>query len=73
MAKPVVLNSQHTVDHRKKKNPRSHEDWMKGKKIGRPKQTFVDTTRFNSTEEIDALTDAQILALPKPHWEKVSA
>ena len=24
------------------KNPRAHDEWMQGKKIGRPKQKFVD-------------------------------
>ena len=72
MAKPVGIKEQ-KVNHTKKKNPRAHDGWMKTKKANRPKQVFVDTTRFNSSEEIDALTDAQILALPKAHWQKVSA
>ncbi len=25
----------------KTKNPKSHDEWMKGKKIGRPKQVYV--------------------------------
>ena len=55
------------------KHPYAREQWMKRKKQGRPKQVFIDTNQFMSLDEIDKLTDAQVLALPKPHWEKVSA
>jgi len=71
MARPVGLTAK--LKNNSNKNFRAREEWMKGKKIGRPKQVFIDTTRFNSTEEIESLTDAQVLALPKPGWQKVSA
>jgi hypothetical protein len=73
MAKPTVVPSRgEKIDHRKKKNPVAHEAWVNRKKQNRVEQVFIDTTRFNSSEEIEQLTDAQILALPKAHWEKVS-
>lgn len=73
MAKPVgTMKSAEKTDHRKKKNPSAHEEWQKRKREGRPKQVFVDTRLFNSIEEIEKLTDAQLLALPAPRWEKVS-
>lgn len=71
MAKPAGMQAK--LKDNSKKNYRTREEWMKAKKIGRPKQVFIDTTRFNSTEEIEQLTDAQILALPKPGWQKVGA
>lgn len=71
MAMPVGIQRK-TKDNSKKKF-REHDEWMQGKKIGRPKQVFVDTRSvFGSTEEIEKLTHAQLLALPRPHWEKVS-
>lgn len=74
MAKPLSTTStQQKIDHSKKKNHRSHEEWSLGKKIGRAKQVWVDTSMGMSIEDIERLTDGQILALPKPHWEKVSA
>ena len=54
-----------------KRRYREHDEWMLGKRLGRPRQVFVDTKAL-SVAEIEALTDAQILALPAPHWEKVS-
>jgi hypothetical protein len=71
VAKPVGIVVK-TKDNSKKKY-REHDEWMRGKKLGRPKQVFVDTRMGMSIDEIESLSDAQILALPKPHWEKVSA
>jgi hypothetical protein len=70
MSKPAGVITK-TKDNSKKK-PHERELWMQGKKIGRPKQVYVDTRIGMSIEEIEQLSDAQILALPKPHWEKVS-
>ena len=42
MAKPAGVLTK-TKDNSKKLH-RNREEWMKGKKIGRPKQVFVDTT-----------------------------
>jgi len=70
MSKPAGVLAK-TKDNSKKK-PYEHEQWMKGKKIGRPRQVFVDTRMGMSLTEIEQLTDAQILALPKPGWQKVS-
>lgn len=60
-----------TKDHSKKK-PYEREQWIARKRAGRAKQVFIDTRMGMSLEEIEALTDAQILALPKPGWEKES-
>jgi hypothetical protein len=34
-----------TKSHREKKNPIAHEQWMKDKKVGRPKQKFDPETK----------------------------
>ena len=54
------------------KHPQSREQWIARKRAGRAKQIFIDTRMGMSVEEIEALSDAQILALPKPGWEKES-
>jgi hypothetical protein len=56
-----------------RKHPYEREKWLAQKRAGRPKQVYVDTRMGFSIAEIEALTDAQILALPAPRWEKVSA
>lgn len=71
MSRPAGVTAK-TKDNSKKKF-REHEEWMVGKKIGRPKQVYVDTRIGMSIKEVEKLTDAEILALPKPGWEKVSA
>ena len=63
-----ILKKTKNNDHKKF---REREEWVLGKRLGRAKQVFVDTKAL-SVAEIEALTDAQILALPAPHWEKVS-
>jgi hypothetical protein len=52
------------------KNPAAREEWNKRKREGRHKQVYVDTSSYMSIEEFEALSDAEILALPAPHWEK---
>ena len=47
------------------KNPQAREEWMKGKKIGRPKQIWVEHEEIN-IEEILGLKP-----LVNGHWEKV--
>jgi len=68
MAKPVGVTSK--LKKNDNKHPRVREERMKAKKLGRPKQVFVDTRV--SPEEFFLMSDAEILALPKPWWEKVS-
>jgi len=55
------------------KHPQAREEWMRRKREGRPRQVYVDTRMGMSIEEVEKLSDAEILALPAPHWEKVSA
>lgn len=70
MSKPAGVITK-TKDNSKKK-PHERELWLKNKKSGRQRQVFVDTRMGLSIAEIEALSDAQILALPKTGWEKVS-
>jgi hypothetical protein len=37
-------------DHSKRKNPRANELWMAAKKVGRPKQHYVEITDQQSGE-----------------------
>ena len=69
--KPAGVVSK-TKDNSKKK-PYEREQWMRRKREGRAKQVFIDTRMGMSIEEVEKLSDAEILALPAPHWEKVSA
>jgi hypothetical protein len=55
------------------KHPGEREKWNREKRQGRLKQIYVDTSYYMGIEEFEKLTDAEILALPKPHWEKVTA
>ena len=47
MAKPVGVVTK-TKDNSRKKF-REHEDWMKGKKLGRPKQVWIPATFVEHT------------------------
>ena len=71
MSKPAGVIAK-SKDNTKKK-PYEREQWMRRKREGRPRQVYVDTRMGMSIEEIEKLTDAEILALPKPGWQKVSA
>lgn len=42
MARPIGVTAK-TKDN-SKKHPRMHEEWMKGKRIGRPAQQFNEKT-----------------------------
>jgi hypothetical protein len=57
MAKPVGLKT--TLKDNSKKLYRNHTEWMKGKRLGRPKQQWVDDTPQNLIGESEG------------HWEKV--
>ncbi len=45
----------------KTKNPKSHEDWTKGKKIGRPGQVYV----------VDSTTVHEGVTMTQGHWERI--
>lgn len=61
------------------KNWKNNEDFQKGKKIGRPKQRWVEATvngapipagaTFSELEEL--ITEATIHGYVSAHWEKV--
>jgi hypothetical protein len=70
MARPVGLTAK--LKNNSNKNFRAREEWMKGKKIGRPQQVFFDAKAVE-LKVIESLTDSQLLALPKSGWQKVSA
>jgi hypothetical protein len=57
MAKPAGLITKNKDNSRKKY--REHDAWMKGKRLGRPKQQWVDDTPQNLIGESEG------------HWEKV--
>lgn len=59
MARPARM-TQKTKDN-SKKNYRERKEWMQGKKIGRPKQVWVDDTPTHLIGESEG------------HWEKVAA
>jgi hypothetical protein len=59
MAKPVGLKT--TLKDNSKKLYRNHTEWMKGKRLGRPKQQWV-------FEEPMAVAAGE---QPSGHWEKV--
>lgn len=42
------------------KDARAHDEWMAGKKLGRPKQVWVDDT------------PTKLIGESEGHWEKVS-
>jgi hypothetical protein len=58
MAKPIGLQSK--LKDNSKKLYRNNEEWMKGKKIGRPKQVWVDDIPVNDC------------AKPSGYWKKVT-
>lgn len=54
-----------------------HEDWQKGKRVGRPQQVWVPATLYGepflptSTEEIEQLINDESIGSYVPgHWEK---
>ena len=52
MAKPVGLTSKlKNNDH---KNARAHEEWMKGKRLGRPKQQFFQSLSVSGWQKVTA-------------------
>jgi hypothetical protein len=65
MAERKVKNNEH-------KHPSARREWIERKRQGRPRQVYVDTSSYLSIEEFEKLSDAEILALPAPHWEKVT-
>ena len=71
MARPIGITSK--LKNNDAKHPQEREEWMRRKREGRAKQVYIDTRMGMSIEEIEKLSDAEILALPAPHWEKVSA
>jgi hypothetical protein len=76
MAKPVG------VERKRKNNDNKHahvrEEWTKGKKIGRPKQVWVESTISGGPvpEDYDAavaaITEETIASFVPAHWEKVA-
>ena len=63
------------------KHPQQREEWMKGKKIGRPKQMWVPSTLFGvpfpeymSSDDIEREINGHSIEHYVPaHWEKVKA
>jgi hypothetical protein len=62
------------------KNYRENAEWMQGKRIGRPKQVWVDSTinglplpLYMTVDEIEAaINEDTIKTYVAGHWEKVT-
>ena len=54
------------------KNERAHADWMAGKKLGRPKQEYVETHQGDPCNFCAVPhDDVPVGACAGAHWEKV--
>lgn len=72
MAQPIVATTK-SKDHRRRKNQGSAELFRKQRKArneARPKQRWVPSSFTGTTEELNALTDEEILAIVPAHWER---
>lgn len=63
MARPA--GTQRSLKDNSKKNYRVREEWMQGKRIGRPKQRWVPD------EVMSDVVTRNILGTIPGHWEKV--
>jgi hypothetical protein len=57
--------------HRDRKSPGSADVYKakrKARNAARPKQVWVDPNAHLTAEQIDAMSDAEFLALPKAGW-----
>lgn len=74
MAQPVAAIATKSKDHRRRKNPRSADIFAaerKAKNAARPKQRWVESTGLGlSTEDLDKMTDVEVLAIIPGHWER---
>ena len=73
MAQPVSAIATKSKDHRRRKNPGSAEFFAKQRKAtnaGRPRQRWVPSSFTGTVAELDALPDAEVLAIIPAHWER---
>ena len=77
MAQPTAAIATKSKDHRRRKNTGSAEFFAKQRKARnaeRPKQRWVESTGLGlSTEDLDRMTDAEILAIVPGHWTREEA
>ena len=62
-----------TIPHKERKNPAMREKYQKLRREAnakRPKQVRAPSSFTGSIEELDALTDAEVLAIVPAHWER---
>jgi hypothetical protein len=56
------------------KNGRANDLWQEHKKQGRPKQVWVPSSLSSTVtmDELEAMSDAEVLSIVPAHWEKVN-
>ena len=71
MAQPITNTK--SKDHRNRKNPRSAELYAEARKkanASRPKQRWVPSSFTGTAEELNVLSDTEVLAIVPAHWER---
>jgi hypothetical protein len=74
-ATKLAGKKKNTRPHRERKNPHVADRFAKLRhetNIARGKQTWVSFPE-HTAEELDVMSDKEVLALPKAHWERQTA
>lgn len=72
-AKINEVNRSGEKSHRDRKNPHQADLFAaqrKERNLDRPKQAWVPSSFQGTIDELDALTDEQVLAIVPAHWER---